>query len=218
MGFQAAQHEVLAESFTKAIHKGIENMMKEMSVATSKNFNELTKKSEDHQRLQRNLERTKRKYQKSFLDWIEAKKNYIKSDRDPSVSRNEIAKLKRTSDSLGAQCEDLKGTYARELVKANKHQSEYYHKHLPGVINRLQNIEIDRIDFVKYALDQCVTAEKQVAHIIDKCREDMENAIQMIDPVADSDLLIDRSGVLIKELYVLIFVTVSFSFSFFFSG
>ena len=129
MGFQAAQHEVLAESYTKTIQKGIEDKMKEMSVATSINFNELTKKSEDHQRLQHNLERTKKKYQKSFLDWIEAKKNYIKSDRDPSVSRNEIAKLKRTSDSLGAQCEDLKGTYARELVKANKHQSEYYHKH-----------------------------------------------------------------------------------------
>merc|ERR1719483_75409 len=77
-------------------------------------------------------------------------------------------------------------------MKTNKNQSEYYYKDLPAVINSLQNIEIGRIDFVKYAMDQCVAAEKQVAHIIDKCREDMENAIQMIDPVADSDLLIDR--------------------------
>ena len=37
-----------------------------------------------------------------------------------------------------------------------------------------------------------MATEKKVAYIIDKCRVDMENAIQIIDPVADSDLLIDR--------------------------
>ena len=108
------------------------------------------------------------------------------------MSRNEIAKLKHTYESLLAQCEDLKGSYASELLRTNRYQAQYYHKDLPAVINNLNNIEIDRIDFVKYALDQCVAAEKQVAHIIEKCREDMENAIQMIDPVADSELLIDR--------------------------
>ena len=77
-------------------------------------------------------------------------------------------------------------------MKTNKYQAEYYYKELPAVLNSLQNIEIDRIDYFKYVMDQCVAAEKQVAPIIDKCREDMENAIQKIDPVADSDLLIDR--------------------------
>jgi hypothetical protein len=40
-------------------------------------------------------------------------------------------------------------------------------------------------------MDQCVAAEKQVAPI----RKDMENVIHNIDPVADSDLLIDRFGI-----------------------
>jgi hypothetical protein len=77
-------------------------------------------------------------------------------------------------------------------VKTNKYQDKYYYEDLPGVINSLQNIEIDRIEYFKHALNQCVAAEKQVAPIIDKFREDMDNLIQTIDPVSDSCLIITR--------------------------
>ena len=192
MGYQAGQHELLAESFCKIIPGELEEKAIQVSEATQKNLKEVKRISEYRERCQLMLDKAKKKYQKSFLESNEAEKNYLKADSNSTISRNEIAKLKRTSDSLTAQCEDYRGTYASELVKTNKNQSEYYYKDLPAVINSLQNIEIGRIDFVKYALDQCVTAENDVAHIIDKCRLDMENAIQMIDPVADSDLLINR--------------------------
>ena len=60
------------------------------------------------------------------------------------------------------------------------------------MINSLQNIEIDKIEYVKHAMKQYVAAEKQVAPIIDKCREDMENLIETIDPVADTYIIITR--------------------------
>ena len=192
MGFQAGQHEVLAESFSKIIPTEIEIKAKDVLEETQKNLQHATKISADLQSLQQNLEKTKKNYQKAFSQWKEAKKNYMKADMNPSVSRNEIAKLKRVSELISKRCENYEGAYASDLVKTNKYQAEYYYKDLPGVINSLQNIEIDRIEYFKYAMDQCVAAEKQVAPIIDKCREDMENAIQMIDPVADSNLLIDR--------------------------
>ena len=116
----------------------------------------------------------------------------MKADANPTVSRNEIVKLKYMHESLLSECEEFKHSYASELLRTNKYQAKYYNEDLPAVINNLHNIEIDRIDFVKYAMDQCVAAEKQVAHIIEKCRDDMENAILMIDPVADSELLINR--------------------------
>ena len=192
MGFQAGQHEVLAETFGNIISKEIENNVKNLHEAALKNHQNATKISQDIQSHLQNLEQMKKSYQKTFSQWKEAKKSYMKADMNPTVSRNEIAKLKRVSESLSAKCEDYKGEYASELVKTNAYQAEYYYKDLPGVINSLQNIEIDRIEYFKHAMDQCVAAEKQVAPIIDKCREDMENAIQMIDPVADSDLLIHR--------------------------
>ena len=194
-GFQAGQHEVLSESLGKIAQNQLEEKASLVGEATEKNLKDARKITDYLEKHQQSLDRAKRKYQKSFAESTAAKSNYLKADANPTVSRNDIAKLKRTSESLQAECEDYKGSYASELLRTNKYQAQYYYEDLPAVINTLQNIEIDRIDFVKYAMDQCVAAEKQVAHIIEKCREDMEHAIHMIDPVADSELLIDRCSV-----------------------
>ena len=191
-GFQAGQHEVFAESLGKLVHNNIQQKATIISKATEDNMREAKKIRENLEKHQQSHDKAKRRYQKSLAESTLAKRSYLKADGNPTVSRNEIAKLKHNHVSLLAQCEDFKGSYASELLRTNKYQAQYYYKDLPAVINNLNNIEIDRIDFVKYTLDQCVAAEKQVAHIIEKCREDMENAIHMIDPVADSELLIDR--------------------------
>ena len=191
-GFQAGQHEVLADSLGKLVHNNIQEKAASISKGTEDNVKECRKMTEKLEKHQQSHDKAKRRYQKSLSESTLAKRSYLKADSNPTVSRNEIAKLRHAHESLQAQCEDFKGSYASELLRTNKYQAQYYHEDLPAVINNLNNIEIDRIDFVKYALDQCVAAEKQVAHIIEKCREDMENAIHMIDPVADSELLIDR--------------------------
>merc|ERR1712013_324531 len=191
-GFQAGQHEVLAESLAKLVHSNIQIKAAIISKATQDSIKEARSLTETLEKHQQSLDKAKRKYQKSLSESTLAKRSYLKADSNPTVSRNEIAKLRYAHESLQAQCEDFKGSYASELLKTNKYQTQYYHEDLPAVINNLNDIEIDRIDFVKYALDQCVAAEKLVAHIIEKCREDMENAIHMIDPVADSELLVDR--------------------------
>ena len=192
LGFQAGQHEILAEMLTVKLHHEVQKKVKEIAKLTKNNLKEAKKLSEDLNSMYKDLEKTKNKYKKSFLDWEEAKESYTKAESEGILSRKEIAKLKSFSNSRSAQHEDYKGVYASQLVKTNKYQEKYYYKDLPGVINNLQNIEIDRIEYFKHALNQCVAAEKQVAPIKDKCREDMENLIQTIDPVADSLNLIPR--------------------------
>ena len=192
LGFQAGQHEVLSEMLTIQLQQEVQMKAKEIAKFTKKNLKDAKIISEDLNSMYKDVEKTKNKYKKSFLDWEDAKDNYMKAEKDGILSRKEIAKLKSLSNSRNAQSEDYKGVYASQLVKTNKYQERYYYKDLPGVINILQNIEIDRIDYFKHALNQCVAAEKQVAPIIDKCREDMENLIQTIDPVADSCIIIPR--------------------------
>ena len=191
-GFQAGQHEVLGELLGKIVHNKIHEKAASMGKAIQKNDVEAKRITEYFEKHQESLDKAKKKYQKSLEKSTLAKRSYLKADANPTVSRNEIAKLKQTHESLLSECEDCKGSYASELLRTNKYQAKYYHEDLPAVINNLHNMEMDRIDFVKYAMDQCVAAEKQVAHIVEKCREDMENAIHMIDPVADSKLLINR--------------------------
>ena len=166
--------------------------MKQVSEATKNNLKEATKLSEDIENQHQNLEKSKKKYQKSFLEYEIANNNYLKAEADPTIPRAEIARLKYLSDSLCAQCEDHKGVYTSQLLNMNKLQAEYYYKDLPGVLNSLQNIEIDRIDYFKYVMDQSVAAEKQVAPIIAKCNDDKKCIIQSINPEADSYILIER--------------------------
>jgi len=191
-GFQAGQHEVLGESLAKIVHNKINEKGALVGTAIQKNNIEKKQITEYLEKHHQSLDKAKKKYQKSLAESTLAKKSYLKADANPTVSRNEIVKLKYMHESLLSECEEFKHSYASELLRTNKYQAKYYNEDLPAVINNLHNIEIDRIDFVKYAMDQCVAAEKQVAHIIEKCRDDMENAIHMIDPVADSELLINR--------------------------
>jgi len=192
MGFQAGQHEILSETFSKIIPIEIQKKVRDISENTKTNLKEANKISEDLESRNQHLEKTKKKYHKSFTDWKSAKANYLKAEEDGMISRKDIAKLKSMVGFLNVECEDYRGVYASQLMKTNKFQSEYYHKKLPAVLNNLQNIEIGRIDYLKHVMDRCVDAEKHSANIIDKCREDMDTSIEKIDPVADSDLLIDR--------------------------
>ena len=178
---------------TIQLQQEVQQKSKEIAKLTKKNLKDAKKLSEDLNSMYKDLEKTKNKYKKSFLDWEDAKDNYMKAVKDGIPSCKEITKLKSLSNLRNAQCEDYKGVYARQLVKINKYQEKYYYyKDLRGVINSLQNIDIDRIEYFKHAMDQCVAAEKQVAPIIDKCREDMENLIQTIDSVADFCIKITR--------------------------
>ena len=177
---------------TIKLQQEVQNKTKEITKLTKKNLRDAKKLSEDLNSMLKDLDKTKNKYNKSFLDWEDAKENFRKAEKDGILSRKEIAKLKSLSTSRSAQCEDYKGVYASQLVKTNKYQEKYHYKDLPGFIDSLQNIEIDRVEYFKDALNQCVAAEKQVAPLIEKCREDMENLIQTIDPLADSCKIITR--------------------------
>ena len=111
MGFQAGQHEVLSESFSKIIPREIENKVNQVNESTQKNLKEVKKITENLGRLHQNLDKAKKKYKKTFIEWEEAKASYLKADLNPTISRNEIAKLKCVSDSLNIRCEDQKGVY-----------------------------------------------------------------------------------------------------------
>jgi hypothetical protein len=116
----------------------------------------------------------------------------LKGEEDEKMSRIEIAKMKSLTESRNAQCEENKGAYASLLLKTNKCQEEYYYKDLPGVLNSLENIELDRISYLKHLLGQCVAVEKQVAPSIAKSHDDKECIIQTINPGDDSLLFIER--------------------------
>jgi len=191
LGYQAGQHEILGEVFMVKIPEEIQEKTKAIAEITKKNMKDAKKLSEELDIMYKGVDKTKQKYQRSFLDWEDAKEEYLRASKDGLLSRKEISKLKSVSDSRQAQQEDYKGIYASQLMKTNSAQDQYYYKDLPVILNTLEKTEIDRINYVKVVLGQCVVAEKQAGGIIEKCRKDMETAINNIEPTHDSELVVE---------------------------
>ena len=70
----------------------MENKTKEVKEATQKNLQQVQIISDNQERFQHNLDKAKKKYQKSFLEWEEANAIYLKANSNSTVFRNEIAK------------------------------------------------------------------------------------------------------------------------------
>jgi len=192
LGYQAGQHELIAESFGKTLTKEIDNRASEVKKETGK----LKKEAETLQRNLRTsykaLDDTKLKYQKSHIELEVAKATFEKTEADGSVSRNEVEKMKNLTVKKTQQNDDCKGTYANQLIKTNELQQEHFYTLLPTVLNNFQGLSAGNCDFVKDLLNKCVKSEKDVAPIIVKCHEAMEKAMDEVDTAKDCSIIIDK--------------------------
>lgn len=192
VGFQAGQHEVLADSLAKELPLEMINRGKEAARLTKENVKEARRLSEEMEKSYRSLEKSKTKYQRSFQDWESAQASYRRAEADGTVSRNEIAKLRSLADSRQRMSDEQKMMYASQLARTNKYQADYYSRQLPGVLDSLQQIEIERGNYLKQVLDQCVSAEQAVSPILSRCHQEIKDIISRISPETDSELLTDR--------------------------
>ena len=185
LGFQAGQHEVVAETLNNKLQNEAVRKSKEIAKKTKLNMKDAKKISEYLNKSYKDLEKSKIKYQRSFLEMEEAKTIFTKADSEGTISRNEITKLRVTMDARTGQYEDHRGLYAQQLVKTNRHQAEYYSRELAGVLASLEALEVERAEYWKGLLGQCVGAEQEVAPIIAKCRADMRTALDNVDTAED---------------------------------
>ena len=123
-GYQAAQHEIIADTFAGKLHQELQQKAKEIMKATKHNLKKAKQISEDINKVYRDLDKAKSKYQKSYIDWETTRNNYLKVEEDDKMSRIEIAKMKTLTESRNAQCEENKGAYASLLLTINKCQEE----------------------------------------------------------------------------------------------
>jgi len=190
--YQANQHESLADVFAKEIYNSIKKKCKEFT-ETAKEYAEEKKKHDNEKaKSDMQLERVKVKYQRSFFDLEQAQMDYNKADASNDVSRNQIQKLAKTTDSRKMYCDKMKGDYAHELMRANETQRQYYYQYLPAVFNNLQALQISRGTFVKDTFTRSVAAEQEAVPIVVKCLEEMDRFVKEIDPSEDTHLVIQR--------------------------
>jgi hypothetical protein len=138
------------------------------------------------------LEKAKLKYQKNFHDWKESDRTYQKADKDGKISRNEVLRMKDVSEAKEAQYQSSSVSYRKQMEKTNTEQREYFDCLLPGVLISLQEVDIERVEYVRRVLEICMTKEREMVEMVNKCREGIDEAIASIDVERDQDIVVER--------------------------
>ena len=59
-------------------------------------------------------------------------------------------------------------------------------------MNSLQEVDRERVEFVRKVLDKCLAREREMVNIVNKCREGEEEAIANISVEKDHEIVVQR--------------------------
>lgn len=92
--------------------------------------------------------------------------------------------------------EDSKADYSSVLQKFNQEQHAYYHAHIPGIFQKIQEMEERRIVRLGESMKMYAEVDRQVMPIIGKCLDGIVKAAESIDQKNDSQLVVEayKSG------------------------
>lgn len=196
LGYQAGQHELIAESLGKTLIKDIEDRVSEVKKETGNLQREAKTLQRNLSNSYKALDDSKLKYQKSHIELEIAKNTYAKTEADGSVSRNEVEKMKTLTQKKTHNHDDCKGHYANQLIKTNELQQEHFYSLLPEVLNNIQSLSGGNCEFFKDLMSKCLKSEREVAPIIAKCQEAMEKAIEGVSSSKDCAIIIEKLRIL----------------------
>merc|ERR1719376_880374 len=192
IGYQAGQHELLADNLIKTLCADLQKKSKDLGKAVKDNCKAARKCKEVVDSEQQEMEKTKQKYHKSYSDWQEAIQNYERADADGTLSRNEILKMKIVTDMKSRTHGDCKSKYQSQLSKTNSVVSEHTTRVMPALLDQLQAGARERLGLVCKGLNSYMRAEQEMFVILGKCQKEVLRAVEQIDWVRDESMVVER--------------------------
>ena len=99
VGFQAGQHEVIAEAFSKEIARNVSKQVKELREDRRKNKRVSEKLVNDLNSAYSEMTKSKDLFRKSFEEQERAIQAFKKADADGNVSRNDVERMRLTAST-----------------------------------------------------------------------------------------------------------------------
>uniref|UniRef100_A0A1I7XGD1 SH3 domain-containing protein n=1 Tax=Heterorhabditis bacteriophora TaxID=37862 RepID=A0A1I7XGD1_HETBA len=188
----AAQHEVIGERIRKDV----------LPFVTSRaNLHRSQRKQclADLQTIHANLNgaiehmlKSQKHYGKTFKDAEAAYLKYSKAEKNMEISRLDLEKAKNNAQMRSQISEEAKHAYAHALQGANDAQNTHYGQNLPDALERMRNIDQERIKDTRTAMEMCILAESDVRPIVARCHEDMRKAVDQIDTEKDTAMVVEQ--------------------------
>uniref|UniRef100_A0A5S6QVQ9 SH3 domain-containing protein n=1 Tax=Trichuris muris TaxID=70415 RepID=A0A5S6QVQ9_TRIMR len=188
----AGQHEVMVEGFQDRIVTEIAKLIKELKEQRKMLLSEVDRLEQNRLNAVESMKKAKKEYEKACREAELSESKYKKAEADINLSRADVKKAKLNYMSRTQQADDTKATYASELEKTNNYQKQFYSELLPNVLQKLQQMDEDRITQVRRLFCMCVEVESSVIPIVQRCFDGMLKEANKVDPATDSRTLVDR--------------------------
>uniref|UniRef100_A0A2K6SSC3 Formin binding protein 1 n=1 Tax=Saimiri boliviensis boliviensis TaxID=39432 RepID=A0A2K6SSC3_SAIBB len=196
MNDYAGQHEVISENMASQIIVDLARYVQELKQERKLNFHDGRKAQQHIESCWKQLESSKRRFERDCKEADRAQQYFEKMDADINVTKADVEKARQQAQIRHQMAEDSKADYSSILQKFNHEQHEYYHTHIPNIFQKIQEMEERRIVRIGDSMKTYAEVDRQVIPIIGKCLDGIVKAAESIDQKNDSQLVIEayKSG------------------------
>ncbi|XP_046497862.1 formin-binding protein 1 isoform X20 [Equus asinus] len=196
MNDYAGQHEVISENMTSQITVELTRYVQDLKQERKSHFHEGRKAQQHIETCWKQLESSKRRFERDCKEADRAQQYFEKMDADINVTKADVEKARQQAQTRHQMAEDSKADYSLILQKFNQEQREYYYTHIPTIFQKIQEMEERRIVRVGESMKTYAEVDRQVIPIIGKCLDEIVKAAKSIDQKNDSQLVIEayKSG------------------------
>ncbi|XP_073496834.1 formin-binding protein 1 isoform X15 [Phyllobates terribilis] len=160
------------------------------------NFHEGRKAQQHMETCWKQLESSKRRFERDCKEADRAQQYFERMDADINVTKADVEKARQQAQIRHQMADDSKGDYSSVLQKFNHEQQEHYHTHIPAIFQKLQDMEEKRIVRLGDSLKTYADLDRQVIPIIGKCLDGITKSADSINGKQDSQTVIEsyKSG------------------------
>lgn len=188
----AGQHEVVAEQLRRNIHPAILHKCASLRAKRKNQLNELHTLNSSLNATIDTMVKTQKYYNKAFKDAEVAHIKYDKAEKNMDLSRAELERARSNATVRTQQCEEAKKNYGHALQTANNQQQLHYTELLPLALERLRQVDEERVVETRNFMLQSIEAETNVMPIMQRCYDDMSQAANVISPNGDSAAVVEQ--------------------------
>uniref|UniRef100_UPI0037E8B9EC formin-binding protein 1 isoform X14 n=1 Tax=Semicossyphus pulcher TaxID=241346 RepID=UPI0037E8B9EC len=192
----AGQHEVIAENLTSQIISELSRYLQELKSERKSHFHDGRKAQQHIESLWKQLESSKRRFERDCKEADRAQQYFEKMDADINVTKADVEKARQQAQMRHQMAADSKSDYSAYLQKFNQEQNEHYFTVIPNIFQKLQDMEEKRIERIGVCMQTFADVDRQVLPIVGKCLDGMTKAAESIEPKTDSKQVVEsyKSG------------------------
>ncbi|XP_057687281.1 formin-binding protein 1-like isoform X2 [Corythoichthys intestinalis] len=189
LGELAARREEVADDLNVNVADDLGRFAQEIKAERKSHFQDGRRAQQHMETSWKQLESSKRRFERDSKEAERAQLACNKMDVDNNVDANDKRcsfKARQVAEQKKQTAQESKKEYLSTLKQFNQDQHQHYHKMVPVIYQRIQEMEERRIERVASAMRLSASAEKKSLPDVGRCLDAMMDAAQSVRAQTDT--------------------------------